>query len=336
MQDKKFDLVATKQKNSERQVVIYQSSDGKLKLEAHLKNETVWLTQAQIADLLGINVPGISKHINNIYEEGELVPEATLSKMETVQIEGKRQVTRNLEHYNLDMIISVGYRVNSSIATRFRQWATQTLKEYIVKGFVMDDERLEKNERIQKAGYFDELLERIRKIRTSEKLFYEKVRLIFSETSYDYDSKSDAAKEFYATIQNKFHYAVTGKTAAELIVDRISSQKDNAGLTVFKGHQPTTDEAKTAKNYLDENELRQLYLLSEQFLSFAELQIQRKRMMYMSDWAERLDDMLRRNDFEVLGNKGKVSHKAMEEKVKAEMEKYRRFMEVDEGKRLKK
>lgn len=317
-----------------RQVVIYQSSEGKLKLEAQLHNETIWLTQAQIANLLGINVPGISKHISNIYEEGELIREATLSKMEIVQMEGKRNVIRKLDHYNLDMIISVGYRVNSSIATRFRQWATQTLKEYIVKGFVMDDERLENNERIQKEGYFDELLERIRKIRTSEKLFYEKVKLIFSETSYDYDSKSDSAKEFYATIQNKFHFAVTGKTAAELIVDRISADKENAGLTVFKGSQPTTGEAKTAKNYLDENELRQLYLISEQFLSFAELQIQRKLMMHMADWAVKLDEMLRHNDFEVLIDKGKVSHEAMKEKVKEEMEKYQKIIEATEIKRL--
>lgn len=232
MEDKKADLMGQKNNESSQQVVIYQSSDGKLRLEAQLQNETIWLSQAQIADLLGINIPGISKHISNIYEEGKLSPEATLSKMETVQIEGKRSVRRTIDYYNLDLIISVGYRVNSAIATRFRQWATQTLKEYIVKGFVMDDERLENNERIQKAGYFDELLERIRKIRISEKLFYEKVRLIFSETSYDYDSKSDAAKEFYATIQNKFHYAVTGKTAAELIVDCISANKENAGLTV--------------------------------------------------------------------------------------------------------
>ncbi|MBI4211888.1 MAG: virulence RhuM family protein [Deltaproteobacteria bacterium] len=311
----------------QKQVVVYQSSDGKLKLEAQLQQETIWLTQAQIAELFGKDRTVITKHINNIFEENELQPSETTRKSSNVQ---NLHITsfKPTTYYNLDMVISVGYRVNSAIATRFRQWATQTLKEYIVKGFVMDDERLEKNDRIQQAGYFDELLERIRKIRTSEKLFYEKVKLIFSETSYDYDSRSDAAKDFFATIQNKFHYAVTGKTAAELIVDRISAQKTNAGLTVFKGEQPTTDEAKTAKNYLDENELRQLYLISEQFLSFAELQIQRKRMMYMSNWVEKLDDMLRRNDFEVLADKGGVSHKAMEEKVRAEMERYRRLMEI--------
>lgn len=327
MEDKKTDLMGQKNSESSQQVVIYQSLDGKLRLEAQLQNETIWLSQVQIAELFAKGRSTITEHIQKIYAEEELQPAETSKKLSNV---GISDITtfKPITYYNLDMIISIGYRVNSAIATRFRQWATQTLKEYIVKGFVMDDERLEKNERLQKAGYFDELLERIRKIRTSEKLFYEKVRLIFSETSYDYDSKSDAAKEFYATIQNKFHYAVTGKTAAELIVDRISAKKENAGLTVFKGHQPTTDEAKTAKNYLDENELRQLYLISEQFLSFAELQIQRKRMMYMSDWLEKLDDMLRRNDFEVLMDRGKISHKAMEEKVKAEMEKYRLLPET--------
>ncbi len=332
---KKIDLIPEQKNNRElqRHVVIYQSFDGKLRLEAQLQNETIWLSQFQIAELFGKGRSTITEHIQKIYAEEELQPTETSRKLSNV---GNSDITtfKPTTYYNLDMIISVGYRVNSAIATRFRQWATQTLKEYIVKGFVMDDERLEKNERIQKAGYFDELLERIRKIRTSEKLFYEKVRLIFSETSYDYDSRSDAAKEFYATIQNKFHYAVTGKTAAELIVDRISAQKNNAGLTVFKGHKPTTDEAKTAKNYLDENELRQLYLISEQFLSFAELQIQRKRMMYMANWSEKLDDMLRRNDFEVLMDKGKVSHNMMEEKVKAEMEKYRQLLELDKPKEI--
>lgn len=331
MAEKKENLVSIG--DSHRQVVVYQDSDGKLKLDAHLENETIWLSQAQIAELFGKGRSTITEHIQKIYEEQELQPTGTSKKLSNV---GNPDVTtfKPTTYYNLDMIISVGYRVNSAIATRFRQWATQTLKEYIVKGFVMDDERLEKNERIQKSGYFDELLERIRKIRVSEKLFYEKVKLIFSETSYDYDSKSDAAKEFYATIQNKFHYAVTGKTAAEIIVDRIDAQKNNAGLTVFKGNQPTTDEAKTAKNYLDENELRQLYLISEQFISFAELQIQRKRMMYMADWADKLDDMLRHNDFEVLMDKGKVSHKIMEEKVRAEMARYRQLLESDESKKL--
>lgn len=317
-------------KDTFNQVVIYQSSDGKLQLEAQLQGETIWLTQAQIAELFGKDRSVISKHIKNIFDEGELQPAGTTKKSSNVQ---NMHITtfKPTTYYNLDMVISVGYRVNSAIATRFRQWATQTLKEYIIKGFVMDDERLENNERIQRVGYFDDLLERVRKIRLSEKLFYEKVKLIFSETSYDYDPKSDSAKEFFATIQNKFHYAVTGRTAAELIVDRIDSEKAHAGLTVFKGMQPTTDDAKVAKNYLDENELRQLFLISEQFLSFAELQIQRKHMLYMRDWAEKLDDMLRRNDFEVLMDKGKVSHKAMEERVKAEMAKYRQLaIESDE------
>ena len=322
MKNKKSNLTDDESVESSNQVVIYNSIDGKLHLEAQLQNETIWLSQSQIAELFGKGRSTVTEHIQKIYLQEELQPSETSRKLSNV---GNPDIAsfKPTTYYNLDMIISVGYRVNSVIATRFRQWATQTLREYIVKGFVMDDERLENNTRIQESGYFDELLERIRKIRTSEKLFYEKVKLIFSETSYDYDPKSNFAKEFYATIQNKFHYAVTGKTAAELIVDRIGAGKNNAGLTVFKGEQPTTGEARTAKNYLDENELRQLYLISEQFLSFAELQIQRKRMLYMTDWIEKLDDMLKRNDFEVLMDKGKVSHREMAEKVKEEMEKYR-------------
>lgn len=315
-------------------LIVYQSEDGKLKIEAQIKNETIWLSQSQIAELFGKDRSVISKHIANIYEEGELEPERTCAKNAQVQTEGKREVTREIDRYNLDMILSVGYRVNSSVATRFRQWATQTLKEYIIKGFVMDDERMENSGHIRESGYFDELLERVRKIRTSEKMFYEKVKNIFSATSYDYDSKSSQAKEFYATVQNKFHFAVTGKTAAELVVDRIDGEKRNAGLTVFKGEYPRLDEAIIAKNYMDEDELRQLYLISEQFLSFAELQIHKKRMMYMNDWLANLDGMLTLNKLAVLTGKGSISHDEMEGRVKVEMQRYNRLMlEAQEAKR---
>lgn len=306
-------------------IIIYQSADGQLKLEATLQNETIWLSQSQIAELFGKGRSTITEHIRNIYAEGELQPDETSTKVSNV---GKTDITpfKPTVIYNLDMILSVGYRVNSAVATRFRQWATQTLREYIIKGFVMDDARMEDSSRIHESGYFDELLERVRKIRTSEKMFYEKVKNIFSATSYDYDPKSAQAKEFYATVQNKFHFAVTGKTAAELIVDRISSKKKHAGMTVFKGPKPRVDDAVVAKNYMDEDELRQLYLISEQFLSFAELQIHKKRMMYMKDWLANLDAMLTLNKLAVLTGKGNISHEDMERHVKAEMQRYNRLL----------
>lgn len=306
----------------EKQLMIYKSSDGKIKLEVPLENETLWLTQLQIADLLGVGKAAISKHINNIYASGELEPQATVSKMETVQHEGGRTINREIEYYNLDMIISVGYRVNSSVATQFRKWATQVLKEYLIKGFAMDDERIAGSQRIQQKGYFDELLERIRAIRNSERFMYEKVKAIFV-TSIDYHEDSEAAAEFYATMQNKFHFAITGMTAAETIVSRIDSKKQNAGLTVFKGNIPTAPEAKVAKNFLDENELKQLYLISEQFLSFAELKVHRRQVMYMKDWKIKLDEMLHLNDFEILSDAGKISHASMQQIVKKEMDRYR-------------
>ena len=256
---------------------------------------------------------------------------AVVAKNATTAADGK---IYNVDYYNLDMIISIGYRVNSVIATRFRQWATQTLKEFMVKGFVMDDERLENNERIHKNNYFDELLERVRKIRTSEKLMYDKVKDLFLQTSYDYSSNSQEAKDFYATIQNKFHYAATGMTAAEIVYNRLDSDKENAGLLSFKGHSPTTEEAKIAKNYLLEDELKLLTLISNLFLDFAEIQIAVKRRLYMKDWITKLDEMLKTSDLKILQDKGKISRELVETKVKGEMEKYREKISVENAKQI--
>jgi hypothetical protein len=302
------------------EIILYQSEDGSTKLEVALQNETVWLTQTQMAKLFTKDVRTINEHIQNIFSEGELETDSTIRKFRIVRKEGNREVLREIEFYNLDVIISVGYRVRSHRGTQFRIWATKKLKEFIIKGFVMDDERLSEGGST-KSVYFDELLERVRKIRTSEKNFYEKVRAIFA-TSIDYDSKTEFAKEFFSTVQNKFHYAVTGLTASELIVKRINSSKDSLGLTSFKGLKPTSEEAKIAKNYLEELELKQLELLVEQFLSYGELQVLRKKSMYMVDWIKKLDNFLELNDFSVLKDKGNISHKEMIRIVKEEIQAY--------------
>ncbi len=305
--------------SNESQILLYRAEDGKTQIQVKLQDETVWLTQAQMAELFQRNVPTINEHIKNVYEEGELEEGATIRKFRIVQTEGKRRVTREVDFYNLDVIISVGYRVKSHRGTQFRIWATQRLREYIVKGFVMDDQRLAGGV----VNYFDELVERVRRIRTSERNFYEKVRDIFA-TSIDYDPKTDYAQQFYATVQNKFHYAIHGHTAAELIAKRIDSSKEFMGLTNWSGKIITSKDAKIAKNYLEEIELKRLELLVEQFLSFGELRSVEKKPMYMNDWLKKLDEFLVLNEKEILQHAGKVSHKEMEAKVRAELEKYSR------------
>ena len=304
--------------NSKSQIIFYQTEDNKTKIEVHLENETVWLNQAQMAELFQKSVKTVSEHIRNIYKENELEREATIWKFQTVQDEGTRQVTREIEYYNLDVIISVGYRVKSHRGTQFRIWATQRLREYLVKGFVINDERLAGNQ----SNYFDELIERVRRIRTSEANFYQKVRDIFA-TSIDYNPKTEFAKEFFSTVQNKFHYAIHGKTAAELIASRVSSEKPMMGLSNWRGEVVTSADAKIAKNYLGELELKRLELLVEQFLSFAELRSVEQKPMYMQDWLSKLDGFLQLNDMERLQGKGLVSRQDMEEKVRAELAKYR-------------
>jgi hypothetical protein len=308
----------TKDDENKNDILLYVSADGEMEIEVSLDGETVWLSQKQMAELFQKDVRTISEHIHNVYEEGELLEKATIQAKSGNSGIG---LVKPTNYYNLDVIISVGYRVKSHRGTQFRIWATQKLREYIVKGFVMNDERLAEGG--VRHDFFEEWLERVRKIRASERNLYDKVKDIFS-TSIDYDPKTDFTKEFYATMQNKFHYAITGNTAAELVVNRISGQKEYLGMTNWKGVVPTRKEAEVAKNYMLETELRQLYLLVEQFLSFAEFQIERRNIMYMKDWVVYLHQMLSMNGLELLSGKGKVSHEKMEAVVKEEM---RKFME---------
>ncbi len=301
------------------QIIIYNTADGETKIEARMKDETVWLSQKQMAELFDKDVRTVNEHIKNVFSEGELAENSTIRKFRITQKEGGRVISRDIEHYNLDVIISVGYRVKSLRGTQFRIWATQKLKEYIIKGFVMDDERLAEG-RVKKT-YFEEWEERIRRIRTSEANFYQKVRDVFA-TSADYNPKTDYAKLFYATVQNKFHYAITGLTAAEIVSSRADSRKENMGLTNWKGEVITREQAEIAKNYLEELELKRLNLLVEQFLSFAELQSVEQRVMYMKNWIQKLDGFLILNDKQILQTAGNVSHLEMENKVRNELEKY--------------
>lgn len=303
------------------QIFLYQTEDRQTKIEVKLQDETVWLTKKQMAELFNVKKQDIDYHVQNVYATGELGLNSTTKNFLAVQKEGNREIRRDIVFYNLDMIISVGYRVNSYRGTQFRIWAAQRLKEYIIKGFAMDDERLAEGETAGRVNYFKELLERVRKIRASEKNLYEKVRDIFA-TSIDYNSRTEEAKDFYATAQNKFHYAITGQTAAEIVVNRIDGQKENLGLTNWKEAAIQRKDAEIAKNYMLEKELRQLYLLVEQFLSFSELRIEREKPMYMADWKRKLDDFLKSNELEILKGKGDVSHQKMEEVVKKELERY--------------
>jgi hypothetical protein len=291
--------------NPNSQLIIYQTEDGHTRLEVQLEDESVWLSQNLMAELFQTTQQNISQHISSIYKEGELVLEATHKKFLLVRKEGAREVNRNLDHYNLDMIISVGYRVKSHTATRFRQWATARLKEYLIKGFVLDDERLKNPD--QPFDYFDELLRRIQDIRTSEKRFYQKVTDIYA-SSVDYDPTLSVSIDFFKTVQNKLHWAITGNTAAEIIQQRASSQKANMGLTNWRGDKPRKQDVAIAKNYLDEDELLVLNNLVEQYLVFAEGQAMRRTPMHMQDWVKKLDGFLTLNDRNILDHVGKVSH----------------------------
>lgn len=303
---------------NENELIIYQTVDGRTKIEVKLENETIWLNQSQLEDLFQTDRTSIVKHIKNIYETGELSEEATCAKIAQVQMEGNRRVTRNVNFYNLDMIISVGYRVKSHVATHFRIWATQQLKEFIVKGFALDDERMKAAGQLR---YFDELTERIRDIRSSEKIFYQKIKDIFC-LSIDYDPKAEHAKEFFATVQNKLHWAVHQHTAAELIVERAKSTSPNMGLTNWSGEVIRKKDVVVAKNYLNEAELSQLNLLVEQFLAFAENQARQKKVMYMSDWSKKLNDILTINDNEILEHAGRISHELAVQLAESEFDKF--------------
>lgn len=307
--------------NKEFQFLVYNLEEENVNINVKVRNETIWLTQKAMGELFDVKVPAISKHLNNIYEDGELERNSTISKMEIVQKEGNRNVAREVEFYNLDAIISVGYRVNSKKATNFRIWATKVLKEYMIKGFAMDDARLKQGKNLFGNDYFKELLERVRDIRSSEKVFYRQVLDLFA-TSVDYDSKSSEAKKFFATVQNKMHYAIHHNTASEFVYNRVDANKEFMGLTTFKGELPSLSEAKVAKNYLDEKELRGLNQLVSGYLDFAERQAEREITMKMSDWVKHVDNILTATGEDLLEGNGNVSRIQMEQKVEDEYKKY--------------
>ncbi len=313
------------------QFLVYQAEDGKLKLDVRFEDESVWLTQQLMADLFQTTKQNISLHIQNIYEEGELVPKATVKKYLTVRQEGSREVKRLLDYYNLDMIISVGYRIKSHVATRFRIWATQKLTEFIRKGFVLDDERL-KNPDLP-FDYFEELERRIQDIRTSERRFYQKITDIYA-TSIDYDPTMDISIEFFKTVQNKMHWAITGKTAAELIHSRADADKPNMGLTNYRGAKVRKQDVSIAKNYLNEDELAALNNLVEQYLIFAQGQAMRRIPMYMSDWIKKLDSFMTLNDRDILTHAGKTSHEMAKQLAEGEYEKFHANRQADSNNQL--
>ena len=303
------------------QFLIYQSEDGKIKLDVRFERETVWLTQAMIAELFQTSVPNVSMHIKSVYEDGELVRAATVKNFLTVRREGDRQVERELEYYNLDLIISVGYRIKSKVATQFRIWATQHLSEFIRKGFVLDDERLKNPDR--PFDYFDELLERIQAIRTSEKRFYQKITDIYA-TSIDYDPTEEISILFFQTVQNKMHWAITGQTAAEIIASRADHLLPNMGLTSFRGAKVRKGDVGIAKNYLSQEELSALNNLTEQYLVFAQGQAMRRIPMHMRDWVAKLDSFISLNGHDILKDAGKISHELALQKAETEYDLFNR------------
>ncbi len=305
--------------NNHGDMLIYQTEDGLTKIDVNMQNETVWLSLDQMADLFQRDKSTISRHIKNIFDEGELDRNSTVAKFATVQNEGNRQVERAIDYYNLDVIISVGYRVKSQRGVQFRIWATNILKEYIKKGFAMDDDRLKE---LGGGGYFKELLERIRDISASEKVFYRQVLEIYA-TSIDYNPKAEVSIEFFKKVQNKIHYAVSGETAAEVIYHRADAEKDFMGLMIFSGDQPTLREAKVAKNYLNEKELRAMGQLVSGYLDFAERQAEREVSMTMEDWSKHLDGILTSTGENLLIGSGTVSHSAAMNKAETEYKKYK-------------
>lgn len=304
--------------NDNNEIIIYQSEDGETRIEVKFTGETVWLSQQQMAELYQTTRPNIVQHIRNIFADGELDEQATCKKFLQVRQEGSRQVTREIPMYNLDMIISLGYRVRSIIATHFRRWATERLKEFIIKGFTMDDERLKGN---GGGAYWRELLDRIRDIRSSEKVMYRQVLDLYA-TAVDYDPRSEVSVEFFKIVQNKLHFAAHGNTAAELIFRRADADAPMMGLTTFKGDHPTLRDAQIAKNYLSENELKILNNLVSGYFDFAEIQAMKRRPMYMSDYVQQLDTILSTTGEALLSGSGSVSHQQAMDKAREE---YRKF-----------
>lgn len=308
-----------------KEVVLYQTDDGNVSVSVIYYDESFWLTQKAMAELFGVNVPTISKHLQNIYDESELFRDATISKMETVRIEGTRQVKRKIEYYNLDAIIAVGYRVNSIKATKFRQWATATLKEYIIKGFVLNDDMLKNGSKFGK-DYFDELLERIKEIRASERRFYQKITDIYAQCSYDYDSKSETTRTFFKTVQNKLLFAITGHTAPEIIHDRADSTKEHMGMQTWKNAPDgkiLKSDVTVSKNYLSKEELSGLNDIVNMYLDYAENQAKRNKLMSMNDWITKLDSFLQFNEYDLMENIGIVSREVADSLAIKEYEKYR-------------
>jgi len=308
------------------EILLYKTPNNQVKLEVLIENETIWLNQKQLCELFGRDKSVISRHIKNIFKEGELDEISTVAKNATVQKEGNREITRDVDYYNLDMIISVGYRVNSTQATQFRIWATNVLNEYIIKGFAMDDERLKNPSQPFGKDYFDEQLERIRDIRSSERRFYQKITDIYSQCSADYDASSKESQEFYATVQNKLHFAMVGQTASEIIYDRVNAQKLNMGLTSWKNSpngKIRKSDVTIAKNYLEENELELYNRIITMYLDFAEFQAKTNNLMYQKDWIEKLHNFLMLNDREILKNSGKVTAQLAKELAHLEYKKYK-------------
>lgn len=330
----------TSKENSFTEILLYNTPNGKVKVEIYLQNETVWLTQQKIADLFGVDRSVVTKHLKNIFETGELKSDSVSAKIAHTAVDGKKYDT---QFYNLDAIISVGYRVNSTQATAFRIWATERLKEYIIKGFTMDDERLKNPNNIFGKDYFEEQLARIRDIRSSERRFYQKITDIYTECSADYDVNTQATKNFFATVQNKLHFVITGQTAAELIAARVDSTKENMGLTTWK-NAPKGSIRKTdvsiAKNYLNEKELNGLNRIVTMYLDYAENQALKGVVMNMKDWVVKLDAFLQFNEESILKHQGKVSHEVVLALAESEFEKYRivqdKLIESDFDKEVKK
>lgn len=317
---------------SNSEIILYTTPQGEIKIEVFLQDETVWLTQRAMGELFGVSKKTISEHLGNVYKSNELQREATVRKIRTVQNEGEREVARTLDFYNLDAIISVGYRVNSHQATQFRIWATKTLKEFIIKGFVLDNERLKQGKKLFGKDYFDELLERIREIRASERRFYQKITDIYAECSIDYQPKAEITREFYKTVQNKLHWAITGQTAAEIISSRAKAEFPNMGLTTWKNSPKgkiLKSDVSVAKNYLNKKEIDELNRIVAMYLDYAENQAARQIPMTMKVWVEKLDAFLQFNDYSVLKNAGSISADIAKELATVEFEKFRVIQDED-------
>lgn len=311
--------------DNENNIIFYTDEDNNTRIEVISKDEDVWVNMKSISELFNVDRTDINRHINNIYKEEELEENSTCAKIAQVQKEGNRNVTRNISYYNLDMIISIGFRVNSKKAIKFRTWANKIIKEYIIKGFALDDDRFLKGGKVNQE-YFDELLERIKVIRTSERMAYQKITDIFMVTSIDYDKNSEEAYIFFKIVQNKFHYAITGHTAAELIYERVDSDKINMGLTTWKEAPDGMIykyDISVAKNYLNENELKKLNNLTTLFLDYAETMAEEEQVMTMKDWINETDNLLKFRKKEILKDSGRISHKQAIEKANNEYEKYR-------------